>query len=226
MLNGFTLPPPASGHLRCFHSSRFVSFFLLLAGFAVSAFAATPPRTIVFFGDSITAGLGLADPSTDAYPAIIQQKIDAAHLNYRVVNAGLSGETTAGGARRVDWILRQPVDIFVLALGGNDGLRGIDPAVTRSNLQTILERVRAKYPAARLVVAGMQMPPGMGEDYTRAFREAFPAVAEKNHAALVPFLLESVGGIPNLNQGDGIHPNPTGHAIVAENVWKILRPLL
>ncbi|HVS54332.1 MAG TPA: arylesterase [Opitutaceae bacterium] len=206
--------------------ARSALFFVCFACLAVSVFAAPPPRTIVFFGDSLTAGLGLADPEADAYPAVIQKKIGAAHLDYRVVNAGLSGETSAGGARRIDWILRQPVDVFVLALGGNDGLRGLDPAVTRDNLQTILDRVRAKYPAARLVVAGMQMSGGMGEDYTQAFRAIFPALAEKNRAALVPFLLAGVGGIPELNQPDLIHPTPAGHAILAENVWRVLRPLL
>jgi acyl-CoA thioesterase I len=183
-------------------------------------------RTIVFFGDSLTAGYGLVNPNADAYPALIQEKIDAAKLGYRVINAGLSGETTAGGVRRIDWILRQPADVFVLALGANDGLRGISPGVSRSNLQTILDRVRAKYPQAKLVVAGMQMPPAMGADYARAFGEMFPAVAEKNHAALVPFLLEGVGAVAEFNQRDGIHPNVEGHRLLADNVWKILRPLL
>ncbi len=183
-------------------------------------------RTIVFFGDSLTAGYGLVNPTDDAYPSLIQRKIDEAKLPYRVINAGLSGETTAGGVRRIDWILRQPADIFVLALGANDGLRGISPAVSKSNLQTILDRVRAKYPNAKLVVAGMQMPPAMGADYARAFGEMFPAVAEKYHATLVPFLLEGVGAVSNLNQNDGIHPNVEGHRLLADNVWKILRPLL
>jgi acyl-CoA thioesterase-1 len=201
-------------------------FFVCWACLAAPQLRAEEPRTIVFFGDSLTAGYGLADPASDAYPALLQKKIDAEHLAYRVVNAGLSGETSAGGVRRIDWILRQPIDVFVLALGGNDGLRGINPAVTRSNLQTILDRVRAKNPAAKLVLAGMQMPPGMGPDYTRAFSEIFPAVAEKKSALLVPFLLEGVGGQTELNQPDGIHPTPRGHAILAENVWKVLRPLL
>ena len=183
-------------------------------------------RTIVFFGDSLTAGLGLGDPGTQAFPAVVQEKIAEAGLNWRVVNAGLSGETTAGGLRRVDWILRQHVDIFVLALGANDGLRGIDPSVTRSNLQQILERVRAKYPKAKLLIAGMQMPREMGEDFTQKFQAAFPAVAEKNDATLVPFLLDRVGGDRELNQPDRIHPNARGHAVIAETVWKVLRPLL
>ncbi len=183
-------------------------------------------KTVVFFGDSLTAGYGLDDPGAQAFPALIQQKIDAAHLPWRAVNAGLSGETTAGGRRRVEWILHQPVDIFVLELGGNDGLRGIPLADTQANLQAIIDRVRAKYPAARIILAGMQIPSNLGPDYTRAFRRIFPELAEKNRLTLIPFLLEGVGGRPELNQADGIHPTAAGHAIVADNVWKVLRPLL
>lgn len=188
--------------------------------------AAETTKTILFFGDSLTAGYGLSEPGVDAYPAQIQKKIESAGMTWRVVNAGLSGETSAGGLRRVDWILRQPVDIFVLALGANDGLRGINPSVTQTNLQQIFDRVRAKYPNAKLVLAGMQMPPAMGADYTREFQALYPAVAEKNKAALIPFLLESVGGVAKFNQGDRIHPNVAGHAVLAETVWKTLRPLL
>ncbi len=184
------------------------------------------PRTLVFFGDSLTAGYGLADPSGESYPALIQEKISAAKLNWRVVNAGLSGETTAGGLRRVDWVLRQPVDLFVLALGANDGLRGTDPALTRTNLQLIIDRVRAKYPKARLVLAGMQMPPAMGGDFSRAFGKIYPELAAKNDVTLIPFLLEDVGGRPDLNQADAIHPSAAGATVVAETVWKTLRPLL
>ena len=192
----------------------------------LGAARANEPRTIVFFGDSLTAGYGLDDPTSEAYPAQVQRKIEAAGLPWRVVNAGLSGETSAGGLRRIDWVLRQPVDVFVLALGANDGLRGISPAVTRGNLQQILERVHAKNPAAKLVVAGMQMPPGMGADFAREFQATFPAVAEKHHATLLPFLLDGVGGSARLNQADRMHPTAEGHAIIAENVWKLLRPLL
>jgi acyl-CoA thioesterase-1 len=188
--------------------------------------AAAEPANIVFFGDSLTAGYGLSNPGSDAYPALIQEKIEAARLGYRVVNAGLSGETTSGGLRRLDWVLRQPVAIFVLALGANDGLRGINPQVSRANLEAIVARVRAKYPAAKLLIAGMQMPPQMGAGYSRDFSEMFPAVAEKAGAALVPFLLEGVGGLARFNLPDGIHPNEEGHARLAENVWKVLRPLL
>lgn len=188
--------------------------------------AATGPKTIVFFGDSLTAGYGLEDPSSEGFPARIQEKLGGTESGYRVVNAGLSGETSAGGLRRVDWILRQPIDVFVLALGANDGLRGIEPAVTQVNLQGIVDRVRTKYPAVVLVICGMIMPPSMGDDYVREFSAVFAELARKNDAAFVPFLLEGVGGDEALNQADRIHPTAAGHAVVAENVWKILRPLL
>ncbi|QYM79401.1 arylesterase [Horticoccus luteus] len=201
--------------------------FCLLLGLAATLRAAAPaPKTIVFFGDSLTAGYGLDAPEREAFPALIQQRIAAAHLPYRVVNAGVSGETTAGGLRRIDWVLRQPVDVFVLALGGNDGLRGIDPAVTRANLQAIIDHVRAKAPAAPIVLAGMQMPASMGERFTTRFRSLFPDLAEKNHLTLVPFLLEGVGAVPALNQADMIHPNAAGHRLLADNVWRVLEPLL
>lgn len=192
----------------------------------LGAIRADEPRTVVFFGDSLTAGYGLGNPAAEAYPALIQRKMDRERLPWRTVNAGLSGETSAGGLRRVDWILRQPVDIFVLALGANDGLRGISPAVTRSNLQQILERVRARNPQTKLVVAGMQMPAAMGADFARDFQAVFPAVAEKFDAALIPFLLDGVGGRLELNQPDRIHPNPAGHERIAETVWKTLQTLL
>lgn len=193
---------------------------------ALGSIRAAETRTIVFFGDSLTAGYGLGNPAAEAYPALIQQKIDHERLPWRTVNAGLSGETSAGGLRRVDWILRQPVDVFVLALGANDGLRGISPTVTRSNLQQILERVRARNPKAKLVVAGMQMPLAMGADFAREFQAVFPAVAEKFDATLIPFLLDDVGGRLELNQPDRIHPNPAGHERIAETVWKTLQSLL
>ncbi|HVU34030.1 MAG TPA: arylesterase [Opitutaceae bacterium] len=188
--------------------------------------AAPRPHTIVFFGDSLTAGYGLDDPEAEAYPALVQQKIEAAHLDWRVINAGLSGDTTAGGLHRVDWILRQPVGIFFLALGANDGLRGIDPDVTRRNLEEIVARVRSKAPNATIIIAGMRMPPSMGEDYTQRFQEVFPAVAAAAHTRLLPFLLEGVAGRPDLNQADAIHPNENGAKRVADTVWQMLRPLL
>jgi len=207
-------------------SARFPQLFFLWLALATAALGAGAPRTLVFFGDSLTAGYGLDDPASEAYPALIQQKLDAAHLSWRVVNAGLSGETTAGGLRRVEWTLRSPADVFVLALGANDGLRGIEPAISRANLQGIIGRVRARCPAAVIVLAGMQMPPTMGESYAREFAAVYSDVARENHLVLIPFLLAGVGGQAELNQPDGIHPTAQGHAIVAENVWAVLQPLL
>jgi len=204
----------------------FPRIFLLWLTLAAAGLGAGEPRTLVFFGDSLTAGYGLDDPASEAYPALVQQKIDAAHLPWRVINAGLSGETTAGGLRRVEWTLRQPADVFVLALGANDGLRGIEPAVSRANLQGIINRVRARCPAAVIVLAGMQMPPTMGESYAREFAAIYLAVARENHLALIPFLLAGVGGQAELNQPDGLHPTARGHAVVADNVWSLLQPLL
>jgi acyl-CoA thioesterase I len=195
-------------------------------GLAAVLRAAEVKKTVVFFGDSLTAGYGLDNPGAEAYPALIQKKIDASGRSWRAVNAGLSGETTAAGLRRVDWILRQPVDLFFLALGGNDGLRGIDPKLSENNLAQIIAHVRQKYPKAKIIVAGMEMPPGMGEDYVRQFRAIFPAVAEATHATLLRFLLEGVAGRPDLNQPDGIHPTAAGHAVIADHVWKTLQPLL
>jgi acyl-CoA thioesterase-1 len=204
------------------------SFFVCFVSFVVTPLlaGAGETKTLLFFGDSLTAGLGLEDPSAQAFPALIQKKIDDAGLSWRVVNAGLSGETSAGGLRRVDWILRQRVEVFVLELGGNDGLRGLPPETTHANLQAIIDRVRAKYPAAKIVLAGIAAPPNMGTDFTRAFAAIFPKLAKTNGVTLIPFLLEGVGGRPELNQPDGIHPNVQGHTIVAETVWTALKPLL
>lgn len=179
---------------------------------------------IIFFGNSLTAGFGL-EPE-EAYPQLIQNKLDSLGYNYEVVNAGLSGETTAGGVERIDWILKQPVDVFVLELGGNDGLRGIDPKETEKNLGIIIDKVRKKYPKAKILLTGMETPPNMGQNYVKAFREVFPRVAQKKEVALMEFLLKDVGGIAALNQPDGIHPTAEGQKIVAENVWVSLRPLL
>lgn len=181
-------------------------------------------KTILFFGNSITAGYGL--DQSEAFPARIQEKIDSLNMPYKVVNAGVSGETSSGGNSRVDWILKQPVDIFVLELGGNDGLRGIPLSETKKNLQLIIDKVKAKYPSAKIVVAGMQIPPNMGRKYTTEFRTMYPELAKKNNGELIPFLLEGVGGNPKLNLDDGIHPTPEGHRILANNVWEVLRELL
>jgi len=185
----------------------------------------TSTKTILFFGDSLTAGYGLDDPSA-AFPGVIQTKIDSAKLPYSIVNAGLSGETTADGKSRIDWVLKQKVDIFVLELGANDGLRGIPVKETTVNLQAIIDKVQAKYPNAKLVLLGMQVPPNMGSDYASGFKAIFPQIAAKNKINLVPFLLQGVGGVAELNQKDGIHPTAAGAKIVAGNVWKVLRPLL
>lgn len=179
-------------------------------------------KNILFFGTSLTAGLGV-DPE-QAFPALIQDRIDSLKLAYKVINAGLSGETSAAGKNRIDWLLRQPVDIFVLELGSNDGLRGVAVTETEANLQTVIDKVKKKYPAAKLIMAGMQMPPSMGQKYTADFKNMFPALAKKNKMDLVPFLLKDVGGIPSLIQPDGLHPNPKGHKILAENVWSVLQP--
>ena len=191
---------------------------------SVLRLGAAETKTIIFFGDSLTAGYGV-DPD-EAYPALIQGKIEAGHLPWRVVNAGLSGETTAGGLRRLDWILRQPVDIFFIELGGNDGLRGVDTATTRANLKAMITRIRQRNPAITVIIAGMQMPTNMGPEYTRDFAALYPEIARQTGSVLVPFLLEGVGGIPSLNLPDGIHPTPRGHAIIADTVWTTLRPLL
>ncbi len=186
--------------------------------------ATSTKKTILFYGNSLTAGYGV-EP-TQAFPALVGKKIDSVGLGYTVVNAGLSGETTAGGKSRIGWVLRKPVDVFVLELGGNDGLRGLPLSATRQNLQAIIDTVRAKSPQAQIVLAGMQIPPNMGTAYTKEFRELYKQLADKNKLVLIPFLLENVGGIPKLNQPDGIHPNVTGHRIVANTVWQVIQPIL
>jgi acyl-CoA thioesterase I len=175
-------------------------------------------------GTSLTAGYGLG--ADFAYPALIQEKIDSAGLPYRVVNAGISGETSAGGLRRIDWSLQRSVDVLVLELGANDALRGLSVDSMKSNLDSIIHRTRAKYPDVKVVIAGMEAPPNLGAYYTSRFRTAFREVAESNDAVLVPFLLEGVGGRRELNQDDGIHPTAEGQRILALNVWKYLRPVL
>ena len=184
----------------------------------------TKKKSIVFFGNSLTAGYGVS-PS-EAFPAIIQKRIDSLGLPYQVINAGVSGETSSGGKTRINWILREPVDIFVLELGANDGLRGTPLSETKKNLQDIIDTVKAKYPHAKLVFAGMEIPPNMGQAYTTEFRNIYTELAKKNSMTLIPFLLEGVGGEPELNQADGIHPTAKGHLIVAENVWRQIEKLL
>ena len=193
---------------------------------AVSSPAVSPDDRplILFVGTSLTAGYGV-DPD-DAFPALVQKKLDAAGLRYRAVNAGVSGETSAGARRRIDWLLRQRVAVLVLETGANDGLRGQDPQATRENIQTILDAARRAQPPPNLVLVAMEALPNYGADYRRQFRAIYPELAKKNGATLVPFLLEGVAGDPSLNQPDGIHPTAAGHRRVAETVWKALQPIL
>ena len=179
---------------------------------------------MVVLGDSLSAGLGV-EPS-QAFPALLQARVNAAGWNCAVVNAGISGDTSADGLARIDWLLKRRIDVLILELGANDGLRGLPVSATRTNLQAILDRTKQRYPQAQLIIAGMQMPPNMGAEYTAAFRNVFPGLAATNHAALIPFLLEGVAGRPELNQEDRIHPTAAGHQIVAGNVWKVLEPVL
>lgn len=179
---------------------------------------------VLFLGTSLTAGMGV-DPDS-AYPALVQEKADSAGLAVRVVNAGSSGETSAGALRRLEWLLRQPFDVMVLETGANDMLRGADPGSTRANLQQIIDRVRAERPEARIVLVGMMAPPNLGRTYAEEFRTLYPELAAENDLPLVPFLLEGVGGVPEMNLPDGIHPNEAGHRRVAETVWGTLEPVL
>jgi acyl-CoA thioesterase-1 len=179
---------------------------------------------VVFLGTSLTAGLGVAPEL--AFPSLIQERIDRAGLGFRVVNAGVSGDTSAGGLRRIEWLLREPIGVLVLELGANDMLRGQDLAALRSNLQQIIDRTHAANPDVRIAIAGMQSPPNLGDPYAQGFAQSFVDLARENRTALIPFLLDGVAGLPELNQPDGIHPTAEGHARVAENVWPVLEPLL
>lgn len=187
-------------------------------------FQTIPQKNILFFGDSLTAGYGLTPE--EAFPALIEQNLNKNGKKVKVVNAGLSGETSAGGLGRIDWILKQPIDIFVLELGANDGLRGLPVDETRKNLQSIINKVKAKYPNCKIVLAGMMVPPNMGKEYTEAFKKVYPDLANKNKATLIPFLLKDVGGIEKLNQPDGIHPNAEGHRIISDNLTPVFAKLL
>jgi acyl-CoA thioesterase I len=217
---------------RCFMSAtqltrggKMLGFLALSSLLVLGAGAAVQtPRTVLFLGDSITAGLGI-EPS-QAFPNLIQKKIDAQGWNFKVINGGQSGDTSAGGLGRIDWLLKNRVDVLVLELGANDGLRGLPVEVTRKNLQAIIDQTREKYPAVKVVIAGMMVPANMGRDYGREFQAMFPDLAKKNKAALIPFILEGVGGRRELNLPDGIHPTARGHQIVAANVWKVLGPVL
>jgi acyl-CoA thioesterase-1 len=181
-------------------------------------------KAIVFFGNSLTAAYQLS--KEQGFPALIQIKLDSLGLPFNCVNAGLSGETTADGVNRIEWVLQQPMDVFVLELGANDALRGLPVKETAKNLQLIVDKVKAARPECKIVIAGMQAPPNLGATYTREFREIYPALATANKAALIPFLLDGVAGDPALNLEDGIHPNVNGQKIVAETVWNTLKGVL
>ncbi len=181
-------------------------------------------KTIVFFGNSLTAGYGLDEEFS--FPSLIQKRIDSLKMPYSVVNAGLSGETTSNGKNRIEWILKQKIDVFVLELGPNDVLRGLDPKETEANLKSILNSVKTKYPEVKIVIAGMLAPTNMGKTYLKTFEAIYPKLAKEFNAALIPFLLENVATISKLNLPDGKHPNAEGQKIVRENVWKVLKTVL
>jgi len=204
---------------------RSVFYSALVIFFWFFCCAAAPvTKTVLFLGDSITAGYGV-DPA-QAYPAIIQNKIDAKGWRFRVINAGQSGDTSAGGLSRLEWLLKNRIDILVLELGANDGLRGLPVENTKRNLQAIIDRTRQRYPQVKIIIAGMKLPPNLGRDYGRRFEMMFSELSKKNKTALIPFVLEGVGGMRNLNLSDAIHPTPEGHKLVAANVWKVLEPVI
>ena len=206
---------------QIFREYRIVLFLLLLFS---SFLVLKKQKTIIFFGDSLTAGYGLS--TEQAFPFIVEQELVNRGLDYKVVNAGLSGETSAGGLTRIDWILNQPVDIFVLELGANDGLRGLPLDRTKKNLQGIIEKVQKKNPEVAIVLAGMMVPPNMGKEYSDQFTSMYLELAENNQIIFIPFLLDGVGGHSDLNLPDGIHPNVEGHKIVAKTVLKSLEEIL
>jgi acyl-CoA thioesterase-1 len=182
-------------------------------------------KVVLIFGNSLTAGYGVE--AAESFPALIQGRMDSLGLPYEVINAGVSGETTATGLNRIDWVIeKQDIDIFILELGANDGLRGLPPKQTRQNLEAMIDRVRAVHPKAEIILAGMMVPPSMGPAYSDAYNRIYPDIAKAKNVALIPFLLENVGGIASLNQADGIHPNPAGNKVVLENVWAVLGGLV
>ncbi len=223
--------------IHSFHAALILLAFILLSGCSGpsqkssseqkekkegTAGGSSEEAVALFFGNSLTAGSGVK--TEEAFPALIQQKVDSSGWSVDVVNAGVSGETTSGGLGRIDWVLdQQEVDLFLLELGANDGLRGVPPSETRKNLQRIIDKVRKEYPEARIVIAGMKVPPNMGPEYAEKFEQIFPELAKKNDIERIPFLLKGVAGVDSLNQSDGIHPTPEGHRIVAKNVWEVIR---
>lgn len=220
-MNSFPLSSKACGG---FFRQLFLVAILFVTLPGEPSFAATAPNVVLFLGDSITAGYGLE--LSQAYPALIQEKIDAKGWPFKVVNAGQSGDTSAGALNRLDWLLRNRVAVLILELGGNDGLRGLPVETTRKNIQQIIDRTKAKYPAAKIVIAGIKVPPNMGREYGGKFEAIYSELARTNKVPLIPFVLEGVGGVRELNLPDGIHPTAKGHAIVAATVWKTLEPVL
>jgi acyl-CoA thioesterase I len=204
-----------------------VRFLIIVMGFYLGVVVHAEEgarKTVLFFGDSLTAGYGLDEER--AFPAVVQAKIDSVGMPFEVVNAGLSGETSSGGLRRIGWLMRRKIDVLVLALGANDALRGVPLEVTRESLQGIVDKVKEKYKDVKIVVVGMEAPPNLGDEYTKGFREIFKALAERNDAVWIPFLLAGVAGNPELNLPDRIHPTEEGHQILAENVWRVLELVL
>jgi acyl-CoA thioesterase-1 len=217
--------------------SVFLSILVILAGCGTSSESKkqnptdikktkvnTAQKTILFFGNSLTAGYGIEQE--DSFAGLTQARLDSLQIAYRVINGGLSGETTAGGLSRLDWFLEDEPTIFVLELGGNDGLRGILPGESKKNLMAIIEKVKAKYPETKIILAGMQIPPNMGQEYTDEFKKIYPQIATEKNVTLIPFLLEGVAGNPDLNLPDGIHPTESGHKIVFETIWIYLKNLI
>ena len=213
-------------NLKKQYLGKLIAISLLTWGLANALHAETSEHALIFFGDSLTAGYGLEEPDKESYPALIQDKINHAHLPWKVINAGLSGDTTSGGLKRIDWVMKQPFDMIFIELGANDGLRGISPALVKTNLHKIIAKVRSKQPKALIAIAGMQLPFNYGEAYRKAFADVFEEVAKTEKITFEPFLLAGVGAVPSLNQADGIHPNSDGTKVVAEGVWKVVAPLL
>jgi acyl-CoA thioesterase-1 len=183
-------------------------------------------KTILFFGDSLTAGYGLQNVSLESLPALLQAKIIEEHLEYKVINAGVSGETTAGGLQRIDLLLHQPIDVFVLELGANDILRGLSTQKTQENLQSIVTKVKATYPNVKMLLLGMEIPLWIPGSLAASFRNIFRKIATDNNMALVPFLLDGIAGVANLNLNDGIHPSAAGYKVISKQVWPVLKTLL
>ena len=204
---------------------------LALCFFSAATFGQTaepaaprPSKAVVFLGDSLTAGFGVQP--NEAFPALIGEKVRAAGLPFEIQNAGLSGDTSAGALRRTDWLLQRPIDVLVIELGGNDGLRGLPVKALKENLQAIIDKAKAKNSTVKIVIAGMQIPPNLGADYAADFQRVYAELARENNAVLIPFLLDGVGGNRDLNQPDLIHPTPAGHRVIADLVWRALEPVL